>query len=385
MWFLQPDIFLIMLAAAFAAAFVLRAAAPRGWTMHVLHALPLLDLAIIGYVSVPLAVFYALYTLATYGLVEIALRAGARKALAAFAFGVGCLLCMAPLVYTRIAEWIPSLPTGGIVLVGMAYNMLKAIDALYHVHYAQERIPFLTYANYMLFFPVITAGPVFRYRDFARSWGEPAMLDLDRLTYATKRIIAGLFSKVVLSALASWALMSLVVQESCFWTSFLIPIASLLVLFFDMAGYAGIAIGVGAIMGVAVPENFKKPWRAASFTQFWRYWHVTVSDWIREHAFVLVSGKKLTKWHSAALSFVVMVAMSLWHAFSPLFLLDGAFLGAVLALENVLGLTTVKRKAKKGYVYARRFATNYIFALNTMVFTLSTDQMAQVLGGFLRL
>ena len=379
MWFLQVDILLLMLACAVVVSAALRVSDKFGVRSKVQNLIPLVDLGVIAYVSVELAVFYALYTVATYGLVRLALFAKGKAG--TLVFGVGSLLCMAPLVYSRLAEDFSALPMGPIVLVGIAYNMLKAIDALYYAHYAEQRIPFFTYANYMLFFPVITAGPVFRYRDFEHAWPAPSRVGIDDVTYAVKRMVSGLFMKVVLSSLVASLLQTMVAAEPKAWISLLVPLVSLVVLFFDMAGYASIAIGMGALMGVKVPENFKKPWQAASFTQFWRKWHVTVSDWIREHVFVLVSGKKLTKWHSAALSFVVMVVMSLWHDFSVLFVIDGACLGLLLAAENVLGLTTVPRRANKAYVRARAFVVNYLFAINTMLFTLSTDQIASVLGG----
>ena len=59
----------------------------------------------------------------------------------------------------------------------------------------------------------------------------------------------------------------------------------------DLSGYSDMAIAVGSVMGYTVPENFRKPWAAASFTQFWRNWHITLSDWVREHIFVVLNGK----------------------------------------------------------------------------------------------
>ncbi len=73
----------------------------------------------------------------------------------------------------------PELPLF-LTLTGIAYNMLKAVDAVYFVHYTGERVPLITYANYMLFFPVITAGPILRYRDFSASLYEQPAADHGR-------------------------------------------------------------------------------------------------------------------------------------------------------------------------------------------------------------
>ena len=380
MWFLQTDILLLMLVCSLCAGAALRIAGKWNRQGALWKLMPLLDLGVIWYVSEKLAVFYAGFTIVTFAFTWWLSRVKRGRRLW---FALLCLGCLVPLVYSRAAGFWTALPMCGLTMVGIAYNMLKAIDALYYVYYTEEKVPFLTYANYLLFFPVLTAGPVFRYRDFAAMTPRP--VGLEEVTYAVKRIVRGLFSKVVLSALAADFLNMLALQSPKIYFSALIPVVSYLVLFFDMAGYASIAIGMGALMGVSVPENFKKPWKAASFTQFWRNWHVTVSDWIREHVYVLFGGRRLSRWQNAGVAMVVMMVMSLWHGFSWLFVVDGLFLGALLAVENLLGMTTVGRRANRYYRGARCLVTNYLFALNSLIFTLSTAQIAAVLGGFFKL
>jgi len=264
--------------------------------------------------------------------------------------------------------------------------MLKAIDVLYYEYFSGEKAGFEVYGNYMLFLPVLTAGPVFRYRDFLRTWQRPAVLSVQRAVEGVKRIIRGLFQKVVLSALALSLLTYLTDLPLCWYRSALIPLVSLGVLYFDMAGYASIAIGMGHLMGIAVPENFKKPFQCASFTQFWRNWHVTVSDWIREHVYILFQKKKLSKWHGAAISMAVMVIMGIWHGFTVLFFVDGILLGCFLAFEGIFGLGTVNRRKTPGWLFRLRcWSVTYLFAMNSMIFTLSTEQIGAVLRGFLTL
>ena len=76
--------------------------------------------------------------------------------------------------------------------------MLKAIDALYFVYYAQMDIPFFTYANYILFFPTFTAGPIFRYRDWLKVYTNPKKLVFEDFIGYVKRFIKGMFKKMVL-------------------------------------------------------------------------------------------------------------------------------------------------------------------------------------------
>ena len=377
MWFLQTDT--LQLLCLICTLFGLASCLAKDRYPKLLRLLPLVELLFLGYVSVGFTVFYVVYILLTWGFVLLLRRVEKGRGLV---FGLLCAGCILPLVYSRFSEEL-ALPMYGVALIGMAYNMLKAIDVLYYEYFTGEKADFEVYCNYMLFLPVLTAGPVFRYRDFQKTWARPGILTLDRFTEGVRRIIRGLFSKVVLSAIGVSLLGTLTADTIVWYESLLIPPVSLAILYFDMSGYASVAIGLGSIMGLQVPENFKKPFQCASFTQFWRNWHVTVSDWIREHVFILFRKTKLSKWQGAAVSVMVMVIMGLWHDFTVLYLVDGVILGLFLAIEAIFGLGTVnKRKTPKWNFRMRCFAVFYLFALNSMIFTLTTEQIGQVFRGF---
>lgn len=377
MWFLQTDT--LQLLCLICTLFGVASCLAKDRYPKLLRLLPLVELLFLGYVSVGFTVFYVVYILLTWGFVLLLRRVEKGRGLV---FGLLCAGCIFPLVYSRFSEEL-ALPMYGVALFGMAYNMLKAIDVLYYEYFTGEKADFEVYCNYMLFLPVLTAGPVFRYRDFQKTWARPGILTLDRFTEGVKRIIRGLFSKVVLSAIGVSLLGTLTADTIVWYESLLIPPVSLAILYFDMSGYASVAIGLGSILGIQVPENFKKPFQCASFTQFWRNWHVTVSDWIREHVFILFRKTKLSKWQGAAVSVMVMVVMGLWHDFTVLYLVDGVILGAFLAIEAIFGLGTVnKRKTPKWNFRMRCFAVFYLFALNSMIFTLTTEQIGQVFRGF---
>lgn len=378
MWFLQTDT--LQLLCLICTFFGLVSCVSKAQYPKLLRLLPLVELLFLGYVSMGFTVFYVVYILLTWGFVLFLRRVEKGRGLV---FGLLCAGCILPLVYSRFSEEL-ALPMYGVALIGLAYNMLKAIDVLYYEYFTGEKADFEVYCNYMLFLPVLTAGPVFRYRDFQKTWARPSILTLDRFTEGVKRIIRGLFSKVVLSAIGVSVLEKLTADTIVWYKSLLIPLVSLAILYFDMSGYASVAIGLGSILGIQVPENFKKPFQCASFTQFWRNWHVTVSDWIREHVFILFRKTRLSKWQGATVSVMVMVVMGLWHDFTILYLVDGVILGVFLAVEAIFGLGTVnKRKTPKWNFRMRCFAVFYLFAINSMIFTLTPEQMGQVFRGFL--
>lgn len=383
MWFLQMDIMVRMIIASIVMALALPVAFKFGKQAIVMRLMVVIDLLLILYVSEKLAIFYAGYVIVTYAVLQFMKN---KKKCRRFWFAICCIVCFVPFLYTRAAGFFVFLPTGGLIMIGIAYNMLKAVDAVFYVYYTEERISFITYANFILFFPVLTAGPIFRFRDFVKTYKHSAPVTADELQSSVRRIILGLFKKVVVLFFIYKAFNQLLVMPSHWYISAAIAATSYCILYLDMSGYADIAVGMGRLAGITVPENFNKPLQSPSFTQFWRNWHITLSDWIREHISVLIKGKKLGKVHGALIGFFVMLFMGLWHEFSWLFLLNGVFNGALLAAENLLGITTVKRrKVSRGYYIFRCVLTNAIFAVNTMCFTLGTTQLLTVLKGFLKL
>ena len=151
-----------------------------------------------------------------------------------------------------------------------------------------------------------------RYRDFQRCMDSPAPITGERLVTNVKRLIRGYFKKVVVLSLVSILLSRLAALPGHVWLSVLVCLVSYLLLWLDMSGYADIAIALGGCMGFTVAENFKHPLRAASFTQFWRNWHVSLTDWIREHIFVVLNGRRLNRYQGALIGFGTMMVMNFW-------------------------------------------------------------------------
>ena len=340
--------------------------------------LALLCLLFIGWQSHSLLAAYLLYILAIYVISHILLWAKhARRLL----FGLGVISCMFPLFVVRL--W----PGRTILVIGLAFAVLRAIDAIFYVHYTNEKLHAKTLFNYMLFIPTFTAGPIFRYRDFAAATENLLPISATDFVEAIKRIIRGFFKIFVIGQMLA-SIFSTFTAEGATYTlpiSILIVVCSYFMLFFDLSGYADIAIGVGRLCGFIVPENFKQPWRAASFTQFWRSWHSTVSDWIREHVYILLYNQNMNKLKAALVAFVVILVMMLWHGFAIRFVVViGVYLGGLLALENLLGLTSPKRKWTAVRVF-RCFAVNFLFGINTLLFFVDMRTVINIVLGLFQI
>lgn len=381
MWYLQADILFRLLtscALMIIISWFTRRAFKRDYGRNVLL---IFDLAILCYVSWQLAAFAVGYTIITYILVRALKKLKKTKK---FWFVIFCLLCTVPFFYGRMTEFFPKLPVI-IVFIGIAYHMLKAVDTLYFVYYTNMTIPLLTYANYMLFFPTFTSGPIFRYRDFSNVFKNPVPLTSELFLNCVKRFIRGMFKKMVVLYFVTELFSYLAGLELHWYLSLAIVALSYVTVFLDLSGYSDIAIAVGSVMGYTVPENFRKPWAAASFTQFWRNWHITLSDWVREHIFVVLNGKKLNRFASAAVGFMTMFVMEMWHGFTLPYVIGGIYNGLCMGLENLFGLTRAdKRKMKKPLYILRCFLVNFAFALNTLIFTVTPEQFIEIMKGLIR-
>ena len=380
MWYLEADTLFLLLITTGAMILISglsRLLFNRDFAPKVLF---IANISVIGIISWQLLACSLVYLIITFILIKnLRHKKRGRK----FCFVLYCLICTVPFFYGRLHEFFPQLPML-IVFVGIAYTMLKAIDGLYFVYYTGMDIPFFTYANYILFFPTFTAGPIFRYRDWLKVYTNPKKLTFDDFIGYVKRFIKGMFKKMVVLWFVSAVFKTIIDGELTWYMSILLIALSYLTVYLDLSGYSDIAIATGSAMGFTVPENFRKPLSCPSFTTFWRNWHITLSDWVRELIFVVLNGKRLGRFASALVGFMTMFVMEMWHGFTLPYIIGGVYNGLCLGLENLFGLTkTDKRKMNKVVYFMRSVLVNTAFAINTLLFTVNTDQFMKILKSFI--
>jgi len=127
------------------------------------------------------------------------------------------------------------------------------------------------------------------------------------------------------------------------WTG---AIAFALQIFFDFSGYTDIAIGVALLFGFHFPENFRRPYLAASVTEFWRRWHMTLSRWLRDYLYISLGGNRRGRVRTYVNLMLTMLIGGLWHGASWNFVIWGGYHGALLAVERAVW----GREERKGWV-----------------------------------
>lgn len=230
-------------------------------------------------------------------------------------------------------------------------SITYAVDVYRRVH--QPLQSFTRYQLYILFFPKLIAGPIVRYADIAAQLERHTDLESAALRVAGfQRFTIGLAKKVLLAnVLGEMADEVYAIDPHRLgpWQNWSGTVAYALQIYFDFSAYTDMALGLGAIMGFRLPENFNNPYTATSVTDFWRRWHMTLGSWMRNYLYVPLGGNRVGKVRTMVNLLVVFLISGLWHGAAWGFVLWGAFHGAFLALERLISLERIPRLARQAY------------------------------------
>jgi alginate O-acetyltransferase complex protein AlgI len=233
-------------------------------------------------------------------------------------------------------------PAFDIVLpVGISFYTFATMSYTLDV-YLRRAAParsFLDYALFVTFFPHLVAGPIMRPTELVPQFETPRRASADQLCFGLALMTLGLFQKVVLADgfLAGPVEM---VYDGAKPPGMLDAWAATLAfsgqIFCDFAGYSTTAIGAALCLGFALPDNFRFPYAAVGFSDFWRRWHITLSAWLRDYLYIPLGGSR----HGAARTYGALMATmllgGLWHGASWTFVVWGGLHGAYLAAERAL-------------------------------------------------
>jgi len=233
--------------------------------------------------------------------------------------------------------------------VGISFYTFQSMTHTIDIYWrrAKPAAYFMHFAAYVSMFPQLVAGPIVRWKHIDQQLlNFPAHLTWDRLSLGLTFFAAGLIKKMLIADRLAYFVDPL-------WTDYthLAPgeawLAMLgygLQIYFDFAGYSLMAIGLGHLLGVSIPQNFNSPYRASDITDFWRRWHMTLSSWLRDYLFVALGGLHVTKRWVALLG--TMLLAGLWHGAAWTFVLWGGFHGAALTIHHALRALKLKWRGR---------------------------------------
>lgn len=195
---------------------------------------------------------------------------------------------------------------------------------------------FINVSLFISFFPTILAGPIMRGHQFFPQLGKCNYIS-DELITGFALILSGLFKKVVLASYLSEHIVRDVFQSPGIYSSWTILTAVYgysIQIFCDFSGYSDLAIGIGALMGYRIPQNFNAPYLAYNLQIFWHRWHITLSQWLKDYLYIPLGGNK--KGNRYINLIITMVIGGLWHGSHLRFLIWGFLHGIGLALVHFI-------------------------------------------------
>ncbi len=194
----------------------------------------------------------------------------------------------------------------------------------------------LTLLLYFLFFPHLLAGPIVRYYSIADQL-KKRIIYFDDFRFGIERFIFGLAKKVLIADKLSPVvneIFSIPTDHLGTPVAWVGIICFALQIYFDFSGYSDMAIGLARMFGFTFPENFNYPYVSTSITEFWRRWHITLSNWFRDYVYIPLGGSRINAFKRYFNLWTVFILVGIWHGASWNFVVWGIIQAGFLSLER---------------------------------------------------
>ena len=247
--------------------------------------------------------------------------------------------------------------------IGISFYTFQSMSYTIDVYRGKakaEKNP-INFGAYISLFPQLIAGPIVRYSDIAKQLRQRTV-QMERIRYGIVRFACGLGKKVLIANQAGEIFAAVTGYHASGMTTLLAwfgILAFMFQIYFDFSGYSDMAIGLMAIFGFEIPENFDHPYESKSITEFWRRWHISLGSWFKEYVYIPLGGSKKGMERTFFNIFVVWFLTGLWHGASVNFVLWGLYFCFFLIMEKTWLLKALQKLPR---------AVSHIYALLVIYF-----------------
>lgn len=274
---------------------------------------------------------------------------------------IGLIVSLGPLFYFKYFNYISYLIVrSGYLISGELINrpQIELINPIGISFYTMQVVGYLLdvyrgvikpephigrYALFVSFFPQLVSGPITSARKMFIQFRDSISSGKELIEEGAYRIMLGGFQKFVIADRLS-SLVSKIFENPSEYHSILLILTTYLYyiqIYSDFAGYSNIAVGVGKIFGITLPENFNFPFRAKDAAEFWNRWHISLSNWLRDYIFFPTTRLIRKKWKNKnSLANIIippmttMLVSGFWHGAGTTFIIWGIMHGVMLILSN---------------------------------------------------
>ena len=235
--------------------------------------------------------------------------------------------------------WKLDAPTLDLILpLGISFYTFQTLSYSIDVYRGTLRPErsLLKFATYVTFFPQLVAGPIVRASEFLPQLASDRRWSLDNFQVGFGLILLGFFKKLVVADNIAFVADHLYGNPEAYTSVNVIIILVLYAfqIYGDFSGYSDIAIGIALTMGFVFPVNFRFPYFARSFRDFWSRWHITLSSWIRDYLYIPLGGSRNGRFLTSRNLLISMLLGGLWHGANWTFVAWGTLHGLLLVAQN---------------------------------------------------
>lgn len=232
--------------------------------------------------------------------------------------------------------------------VGISFYIFQSISYLIDIYRkeapVQKKIKNL--ALYISMFPQLVAGPIVRYNSIAQDIERERNITFETFILGLKIFIIGLAKKVLIANQMAVVADTMFNQNAAYLTTinaWIGAISYTFQIYFDFSGYSDMAIGLGLMIGFKFPINFNYPYISYSITDFWRRWHISLSNWFKDYVYIPLGGNRVKVSRMYLNLLIVFTITGIWHGANWTFLVWGLFHGFFLILEKITGLNKMEK------------------------------------------
>ena len=224
--------------------------------------------------------------------------------------------------------------------IGISFFTFQALSYVIDTYRDKDKRAggFFDVMLYISLFPQLVAGPIVKY-NMVREQLHKREVTVEGLYLGIQRFIIGLSKKMLIAnvmAVAADKIFALPMGELDMAAAWVGGISYMLQIYFDFSGYSDMAVGMGKMFGFDFPENFNYPYISTSIREFWKRWHISLTDWFREYLYFPLGGNRKGRNRTLFNRFFVFLCTGIWHGAKVTFIVWGIYHGVLTLAETLI-------------------------------------------------